>query len=329
MAPQNNILVSVVIPVKNGDAWLDETIPAILRQQIPGGLEIIVVDSGSTDHTLSLLDKYPVLVHRISPEEFNHGATRNLGVNLAAGKYVVLTVQDALPTDENWLQHLLDGFDDEKVAGVCGQQIVPHDPEKNPVDWFRPISPPDKKKFFFDDPANFEALTPSEQRNICRWDDVNAMYRRDILLKLPFRVTGFAEDVLWARDALLAGYAIVYNTAARVEHYHFETPEFAFRRSFTVYYHMYKYFSARPSRMDNGPIMLLRNSKLLLKESRIGWPDKWKWLLFNYRQRKALNKAIDIFNEALAKGETELDSKHKEINQTPPQALKPGSIENK
>ncbi|HMI62056.1 MAG TPA: glycosyltransferase family 2 protein [Puia sp.] len=320
-------LISVIIPTKNGDAWLAKTISAILDQTLSDQTEIIIMDSGSTDNTAEILSRYPVWVIPIEPSSFNHGGTRNVGVRHAKGKYIVMTVQDAEPDSRFWLQNLLDGFDDEKVAGVCGQQIVPHDPENNPVDWFRPVSAPDKKKFFFDRPADFEALTAAEQRNICRWDDVNAMYRRDVLLSLPFRFTSFAEDALWARDALMAGYAIVYNTAARVKHYHFETPEYAFRRSFTVYYHMYIYFSERPSRVDNGLIMLLRNSKLLLKESRIGWPDKWKWLLFNYRQRTAINKAIDIFNDALAKGRTELDCKHNEICRTPPQALKPGRKE--
>ena len=92
-----DVLISVVIPVKNGDSWLNETIPAILNQQVNGAIEIIAIDSGSTDESLSILSKYPVTVVSIKPEDFNHGLTRNKGVSLAKGRFVVMTVQDAKP----------------------------------------------------------------------------------------------------------------------------------------------------------------------------------------------------------------------------------------
>jgi rhamnosyltransferase len=140
-------LISVVIPVKNGDSWLRETIPAILDQELDGAIEIIAIDSGSTDDTLSVLSKYPVTVVSIEPEEFNHGLTRNIGANLAKGKYLVMTVQDAKPSSRFWLQQLMDGFLDDTVAGVCGQQIVPHHFDKNPVEWYRPVSTRVKTKY--------------------------------------------------------------------------------------------------------------------------------------------------------------------------------------
>lgn len=318
-------LISVVIPVKNGDAWLDKTLPAIFSQTLADRMEVIVVDSGSTDRTNEILAKYPVKVIRIDPSTFNHGTTRNLGVQHARGQYIAMTVQDATPDSPQWLQHLLDGFEDATIAGVCGQQIVDHDPEKNPVDWFRPISAPGKVKYQFDNTQSFSRLSPEEQRRYCHWDNVNAMYRRDILLQLPFRKTSFSEDGLWSRDALLAGYAIVYNTAARVQHYHHETVDYAFRRSFTEYYHSYKYFGTRPSPVNNGVVAFLRNIKLLLKERKIRWADKWKWLRFNYAYRKAINASTTAFNEALEKGPEELERQHTLICKTPPQALKPGS----
>ena len=316
-------LISVIIPVKNGDPWLDRTIPAILGQQLASPFEIIVIDSGSTDDSLTQLARYPVKIVSIDPAEFNHGATRNRGARLSKAEYVVMTVQDAEPADEHWLQNLLDGFTDETVAGVCGQQIVPHDPDKNPVDWFRPISPPGRRSYRFSDPAAFNALPAAEKRSICSWDNVNAMYRRDILLELPFPAVSFAEDALWAKAALLAGHTIVYNTAARVKHYHFETPDYIFKRTFTVSYHLFKYFGVSPSPMHNGVIELLRNTKLLLKEQGIGWADKWKWLRFNYRQRSAYNRSVKAFRAALAEGETTLETRHSDLCGLAPQAIKP------
>lgn len=42
-------------------------------------------------------------MYRIQPSEFDHGATRNLGISLSRGEYVALTVQDAVPLDGRWL----------------------------------------------------------------------------------------------------------------------------------------------------------------------------------------------------------------------------------
>src|ERR1700722_2461941 len=138
----NDILISVIIPVKNGDYWLEGVLEGLVTQTLFDRCELIVIDSGSTDKTLEMVRRFPVRLVQIPPEQFNHGSTRNLGVNLAKGEYVVMTVQDAKAADEGWLQKLLDGFDAPDVAGVCGQQIVPHDPDKNPVEWFRPVAPP-------------------------------------------------------------------------------------------------------------------------------------------------------------------------------------------
>jgi rhamnosyltransferase len=318
-----DVLISVIIPVKNGDYWLENVLSALVRQTIFDRCEVIVIDSGSTDRTLEILRRFPVRLLQIAPQEFNHGSTRNLGVEQATGKYVVMTVQDAEAADDGWLEKLLSGFDAPDVAGVCGQQIVPHDPDKNPVVWFRPVSAPEVKKYRFENSADFDRMSPEEKRRVCGWDNVNAMYRREVLISVPFRAVSFAEDAMWARDVLLAGYAIVYNPVARVTHYHFETPDFAFRRCFTVAYHFHQLFGLRPSAIDMGPIPLLRTIKLLLKARGIPLKDRFKWLLYNYRWFKAINRSVQIFNKALVAGANELDRVHAEICGAPPQALKP------
>ena len=322
----NDILISVIIPVKNGDYWLEGVLEALMKQRLFHRCEVILIDSGSTDGTLEIAGRFPVRLIQIAPEEFNHGSTRNLGVNLARGEYVVMTVQDAEAADEDWLQKLLDGFDAADVAGVCGQQTVPHDPDKNPAVWFRPVSEPVVRKYRFEDAADFNRLPPPEKRMICGWDNVNAMYRRDILLKVPFREVSFAEDALWARDALLSAYAIVYNPAARVFHYHFETPDFAFRRYFTISYHFHRIFGLRPEPANMGLIPLLRTIKLLLKAKGIPVKDKFRWLIYNYQWFKAMNRSAKIFNKALGAGAKELDRVHAEICGAPPQALKPSRV---
>ncbi|MBC5991611.1 glycosyltransferase family 2 protein [Pontibacter cellulosilyticus] len=323
MKSSDKPLISVIVPVKNGDAWLDKLLQSILNQTLANRTEIIVIDSGSTDDTLSILANYSVRLISISPENFNHGTTRNMGVEYAKGEFVVMTVQDAKPTDNKWLEHLLNGFDDTSVAGVCGQQVVPHDLRTNPVEWFRPISPPGKRKVYFKSEQEFLSLSPNERKSLCGWDNVNAMYKKEILLKHPFREVSFAEDALWAHDILKLGYSIVYNTNARVYHYHYETPDYTFRRSFTELYHRYKIFGTRPELPKNGLLTTLRHVKILLKEQNISWLEKYNWLIFNYNNRKASEASVFIFNQALSRGDEELEKQHDFYCKSVPQANKP------
>jgi rhamnosyltransferase len=316
---QKTPLISIIVLVKNGASSLQRLLDAIYSQSLISDSEVIIIDSGSTDEGLTIVKNYPVRLISIPPNSFNHGDTRNLGVQQASGKFIVMTVQDAEPESERWLNLLLDGFIDDSVAGVCGQQIVPHDPDKNPIAWFRPVNVPQMKKFFYGSSEQFHALSPQIKREVCRWDDVNAAYRRDILLKVPFQKVLFAEDALWASDVLAAGYSIVYYPQARVKHYHLETPDYTFRRIFTESYHFYKFFGLKPQFVANGLKQVLQNIKVLIQATTITPGKKIEWLLFNYRQRKAINLAVALFYKMLAKGLQQLDQKHFELCGRAPQ----------
>ena len=317
------VLISVVIPVKNGEAWLDACMQGIMQQTLFNQTEIIVIDSGSTDNSLQILQKYPVSLHTIPAAEFNHGLTRNYALQFCKGKYVVMTVQDAKPTDNLWLQKLLDGFSAApNVAGVCGQQVVPHEKDKNPVDWFRPFSNPSLTVYQFNSASEFDSMSPAEKKNCCGWDDVNAMYLRSVLEKLPFQKITYGEDAVWAKDALRAGCAIVYNTAARVYHYHYEDWDFAFKRALTTMYLRYRCFGfvyhkpKRTVRETLGIVKLIWVSKsLTLKE-------KWSWYLYNRQQFNAFKEAHAVFHDALSKGEEVLDRTHEKFCGKPPVPLK-------
>ncbi len=320
MGPE--ILISIVIPVKNGDYWLQDTLTAITQQTLFSQCEIIIIDSGSTDDSIKVISKFPVKLIQIPPGEFNHGETRNLGARAARGKYIVMTVQDAMPANEYWLEKLVEGFDDDKVAGVCGQQIVPHRKDMNPVQWFRPQSSPQKLKYNFTDPKEFNRLSPAEKKRICGWDNVNAMYRKDIFLKLPFKKMVFGEDGQWAKDVLLEGYTIVYNNIARVYHYHYEKPGFTFKRMFSECYLRYRLFGYTYSR-ENILIPFLKDCKILVREKKVGFLQKFNWLLYNYRIRNATHAAVKEFNKSVARGDDYLDREYLRICGISPMASKP------
>lgn len=304
----------MVIPVKNGAYWLDACLEGILKQTLFSETEIIAIDSGSTDESIGVLEKYPVRICRIPPEEFNHGLTRNYGAELSTGQYVVMTVQDATAADNKWLANLLAGFGATgNVAAVCGSQIVPHHADKNPVDWFRPQSKDELKIYRFASANEFDALTPGEKKAACGWDDVTAMYKRDVLLRLPFRKTSCSEDIIWAREALQSGYALVYNPTAKVHHYHHGNREFAFRRNLTVMHTRYKQFGFVYNRPHQNLRQVLSTIKTIAASEPLTLKQKWAWFWYNREQLKGEQKAYDVFTAALAESEAKLDEVHEQF----------------
>ena len=304
--------IAVAIPVKNGFPEIRDCIEGLLGQTIRPA-RIYVMDSGSTDGTLDYLRAIPeVQVIPVNPAEFNHGETRNLGWQHAREDFVLYTVQDARTANNTLLEELMKGFDDPEVMAVCGQQVVPHEKDKNPAEWFRPMSLPQNRKYQFAGTDDFDALPPQDKKGVCSWDDVVALYRREALETIPFRRVVFGEDMLWARDAMRQGFAIEYRPVARMYHYHQEDPDFSFKRALTTMYFRYRNFGYHPEK----PVLSLRRKlsicKTLIKS--LGFePAAWiRWYRYNLAQQRAYLRAFTVFVESLAAGEIALDQAHEQ-----------------
>lgn len=313
--------ISVVIPVKNEAKTVESCIESILKQTVSNSLEIITIDSGSTDGTLEILKKFNVKLIQIKPEEFNHGETRNVGIRAASGEFVVCTVMDAVACDEKWIENMLRHFDDPKVAGVCGKQVVPHHEDKNPLEWFRPVNQPSIKRKYFENPTIFNNLSNYEKWRNCGWDDVTTMYRREVMLKMPFQKVSFAEDMIWAKDALANGYTIVFDDFAKVYHYHHYNFAVNFKRVYAVVYHIYKTFNlVRPidSIFINIPRIVYRIFKL-----KLSFGKKIKWLIYNLKIAISAWFSIEILRaNVFFRGEKGADNSYQYFCKKPPQPIK-------
>ena len=78
-------LVSVIIPIYNGEQYVRSCLENILNQTYKN-LEIIVVDDGSTDKSAEIAAQYPVKV--IREKNSGSGAARNIGIDIAEGEYL-------------------------------------------------------------------------------------------------------------------------------------------------------------------------------------------------------------------------------------------------
>ncbi|NBH20428.1 glycosyltransferase family 2 protein, partial [Clostridiaceae bacterium] len=97
------IKVSVVIPVYNGEAYLEECMDSILFQTLKE-IEVICVDDGSTDHCSELLQKYKEMDSRVkvitNQRNSGPGTSRNKGLEKARGKYVIFLDADDVFEEE-------------------------------------------------------------------------------------------------------------------------------------------------------------------------------------------------------------------------------------
>jgi len=117
--------VSVVIPVYNTMDYLEECVRSVLKQSLTD-IEVICVDDGSTDDSLQILSRFAETDKRVRiATQGNRGlsATRNRGLELAHGKYVLFLDSDDVLI---WcaLEHLfaqaeIHGLDDLFCAGVA------------------------------------------------------------------------------------------------------------------------------------------------------------------------------------------------------------------
>ncbi len=200
--------VSVVIPVKDGERYLEELLEALAREGVE---EILVIDSGSRDHTLEIVRAAGVQLLEIDPGEFGHGRTRNLGAERTSGELICFLTQDATPVP-GWLAAYRGAFElDERVGAAYG----PHLPRSDTS----PMIARELTEFFagFSADGQLVVQRPGEQTFL---SNVNACYARPCWEEVRFREVAYSEDQAFGADLLQAGWSKVYHPGAAVLHAH-------------------------------------------------------------------------------------------------------------
>jgi rhamnosyltransferase len=222
--------ISVIIPTWQGAAYLAHTLPAIRAQDYRGAVEIIGVDSESTDATTALLRQYGAIVHTIPKRTFSHGGSRNIGARLASGDILVFLSQDALPIGTDWLTNLIAPLHDPAVGAVYARQIAR--PDATPFEEYFHLAlyPPQSRTYALDRDQDV-TLSRIFFSNVC------SAARREICERFPFDETLImSEDQAFAKAVLREGWQTVYNADAPVYHSHHYDLKTLFRRNFDSAY---------------------------------------------------------------------------------------------
>jgi rhamnosyltransferase len=205
---------SLVIRAYNEATHLGRLLEGIAHQTVRD-VEVILVDSGSTDSTVAIAESYGARVVHIRPEEFTFGRSLNLGVQAATRELFVIASAHIYPVYPDWLESLLRPFEDEKVALTYGKQRGSETAKFSEQQVFQQWYP--------------DASQPRQGTAFC--NNANAAIRRSLWGHHPYdeSLTGL-EDLAWGKWAQEQGYAIAYAAEAEIVHVHNETPRGVFNR---------------------------------------------------------------------------------------------------
>lgn len=201
--------VSVTLLTFNAGPLLDRVLKAIRRQQTSRSVEIVAVDSGSTDGTLAVLAQHDAHVTEIPQREFDFGRTRDFVFEESSGNIVVCLSQDAVPAHEHWLERLITPLDSGEFAASCGRSIPDPDREFPQFPWER------NGLFYFT--REMRAFAKKYGRGL---SNANSAIRREVWQQLRFGEQPIGEDFRFQTKLAAAGHAIAFPDGAEVLHHH-------------------------------------------------------------------------------------------------------------
>ncbi|MGY1664583.1 glycosyltransferase [Geodermatophilus sp. SYSU D00696] len=108
---------SVIVRSRNKAKTIEATFQALRAQSRP--VEIVVVDSGSTDGTVEIAKKWADVLIEIAPESFSYGRALNVGADAASGAIHFALSAHCRPTTNTWVEDSLSFYQDERVVGTC------------------------------------------------------------------------------------------------------------------------------------------------------------------------------------------------------------------
>jgi glycosyltransferase involved in cell wall biosynthesis len=205
---------SLIIRAYNEEKHIRRLLEGIKQQTIKD-VEIILVDSGSTDKTVSIAESFGAKIVKIPSNEFTFGRSLNYGIKEAKHEFIVMASAHVYPVYPDWLETLLKPFQDEKITLTYGKQRAPNSAKFS-----------EKQIFYqwYPDESNLNQVTA-----FC--NNANAAIRKSLWDLHPYdeTLTGL-EDLEWSKWAKEQGYKIAYVAEAEIIHVHNETPRGVYNR---------------------------------------------------------------------------------------------------
>jgi len=221
---------ALIIPTLNAEPHVDQLLAAIESQDKQPD-EILVIDSSSSDGTVEKFSMAGKRVHVIPRNEFDHGGTRQMAVNLVSeAEIIIFITQDAVFLNSVAIRSLLDCFEDVRIGAAYGRHI----PRPN-------ASPIASHARLFNYPSRSRVKSKNDSPRLglkaAFLSNSFAAYRRSCLTAVGgiFRpALIFGEDMYVGGKILLSGWDIMYCAEAMIYHSHDYGFLEEFRRHFDI-----------------------------------------------------------------------------------------------
>lgn len=228
---------SIVIPVLNGGQQFIALMDKIKKQKKVKDVEILLIDSGSTDGTVEVAAKNGAKIIQIPRESFNHGSTRQLAAEHASGDYVLYTVHDALPASDYLLYKIAQTFKASPgLAALSIRQMVNSDADLYSR-WITDITYSSygfdrDVEYYLQDKESFECLPEQLKRKVSFIDNVCACYSKKALLKYGFKKISNAEDIEAGMRMARNGEHLGFLYSCGVYHWHYKNADYFLKRNY-------------------------------------------------------------------------------------------------
>lgn len=258
----------IIIPVYKPDGKFLTLIEKLGKQSVlPNRIIIMNTEQKYYDRliygTSFQKEHRDMVVKHLSRREFDHGRTRNRGVQYSDTDFFIMVTQDAVPADEYLVERLLEQLGNENVAVAYARQLA--DGDSSEIEKYtRNFNYPEQSKIKTKADLETLGIKTFFCSNVC------AAYNRKIFDELGGFVkhTIFNEDMIYAARAVEAGYGIAYTAEARVIHSHDYSNRKQFQRNFDLGVSQAQHpevFAAYPSESEG--IRLVRQLIRHLRES--------------------------------------------------------------
>ena len=225
--------VSIVIPTYNAGVEFGWLMRKLRDQQGIGALEIVVVDSGSSDDTVELAREAGAVLVQITQQEFSHSHARNLGARHASGDYLLFMVQDAYPIGRLWVYGMLDFLRQHAEAGVVAASCA--EVSRSDSDAMYDCMIDTHYRFLgcrdVDRIGHHTGDDHTSLRTMGQLSDVACLIPRELFLRYGYR-GDYAEDLDLGIRLIRDGHRIAMLASVKVIHSHLRPPWYYLKRSF-------------------------------------------------------------------------------------------------
>ncbi|HEX5475771.1 MAG TPA: glycosyltransferase [Vicinamibacterales bacterium] len=212
------MIVSIIIRTFNEERYLARLLDAVADQRMaedsdtsqagPMDVEVVLVDSGSTDRSVEIARARGAVICHLAPEAFSFGRSLNLGCSRATGEIFVFVSGHCIPKTRTWLRALIEPIRAGDAVLSYGRQVAGETTSLSEAEVFSRLYP--------------DRSAVPQDGFFC--NNANAAVSRPVWERFGFdeELTGL-EDMHLGKRIVESGGRIAYVAEAAVAHYHHET----------------------------------------------------------------------------------------------------------